>query len=208
MLLSALCLQTHGLSVPSTRVLALHRFAVKGLERDELPSVQLNAGEGFPSDRRWALHFDEAKQFDAEQPEWLHKSHFLCAFTAAELLAGFVTTFDDATTTLRVWSRNSQRSDPLLLAARLDEEKGRASAARFFSDRCGRSCTVVTAGTAHQVTHTTTRPLPYPYADPNCKANPDATQLYTPSLLSLATPARGSRRRVTSAPYTWSTKTQ
>ena len=143
---------------PSTSVRALHRFAVKGLERDELPSVLLSANEGFPSDRRWALRFDDAKPFDATQPEWLHKSNFLCAFTATELLAGFVTTFDDATATLHVWRRSAlqyytREGDLLgeepgdeLLVARLDEEQGRAAAASFFSDACGRGCSVVTAG--------------------------------------------------------------
>ena len=127
---------TLGLTPPpsSTSVRALHRFAVKGLERDELPSVLLSANEGFPSDRRWALHFDEEKPFDAAQPEWLHKSNFLCVFTATELLAGFDTSFDDATATLRVWRRSAQqagatREGDELLAARLDEEEGRAAAA-------------------------------------------------------------------------------
>ena len=146
---------------PATSVRALHRFAVKGLERDELPSVLLSANEGFPSDRRWALRFDDAKPFDATQPEWLHKSNFLCAFTATELLAGFVTTFDDATATLHVWRRSSTHDlryataegvalddelDDALLSARLDEEQGRAAAASFFSGACGRGCSVVTAG--------------------------------------------------------------
>ena len=143
---------------PATSVRALHRFAVKGLERDELPSVLLSANEGFPSDRRGALRFDDAKPFDATQPEWLHKSNFLCAFTATELLAGFVTTFDDATATLHVWRRSAlqyytREGDLLgeepgdeLLVARLDEEQGRAAAASFFSDACGRGCSVVTAG--------------------------------------------------------------
>ena len=156
---------------PATSVRALHRFAVKGLERDELPSVLLSANEGFPSDRRWALRFDDAKPFDATQPEWLHKSNFLCAFTATELLAGFVTTFDDATATLHVWRRSSTHDlryttpegvalddelDDAVLSARLDEEQGRAAAASFFSDACGRTCSVVTAGGG--------RPrLPWPY---------------------------------------------
>ena len=151
---------------PATSVRALHRFAVKGLERDELPSVLLSANEGFPSDRRWALRFDDAKPFDATQPEWLHKSNFLCAFTATELLAGFVTTFDDATATLHVWRRSAlqyytREGDLLgeepgdeLLVARLDEEQGRAAAASFFSDACGRGCSVVTAGASHQFGNT------------------------------------------------------
>ena len=167
---SALCWPTYklflvttlglGLAPPSTSVRALHRFAVKGLERDELPSVLLSVNEGFPSDRRWALHFDDAKPFHATQPEWLHKSNFLCAFTATELLAGFVTTFDDDTATLRVWRRSAQQpgatGDELgdaLLAARLDEEQGRAAASTFFSNCCGRGCSVVTAG-AHQFGNT------------------------------------------------------
>ena len=145
---------TLGLTpAPATSVRALHRFAVKGLERDELPSVLLSANEGFPSDRRWALHFDDAKP--VESGEWLHKSNFLCVFTATELLAGFDTSFDDATATLRVWRRSAQqagatREGDELLAARLDEEEGRAAAATFFSDACGRGCSVVTAGAAHQ----------------------------------------------------------
>ena len=163
---------------PATSVRALHRFAVKGLERDELPSVLLRADEGFPSDRRWALRFDDAKPFDATQPEWLHKSNFLCAFTATELLAGFSTTFDDATATLRVWRRNEHRyytpspsgvlyelGDEVgdeLLVARLDEEQGRAAAASFFSDACGRGCSVVTAGAAP----------PGPSPNPNPNPNP------------------------------------
>ena len=36
-------------------VLSLWRFAVKGLDRDVLDSVTLQAADGFPSDRRWAL---------------------------------------------------------------------------------------------------------------------------------------------------------
>ena len=149
---------TLGLTpAPSTSVRALHRFAVKGLERDELPSVLLSANEGFPSDRLWALHFDDAKPVEAG--EWLHKSNFLCVFTATELLAGFDTSFDDATATLRVWRRSAQqagatREGDELLAARLDEEEGRAAAATFFSDACGRGCSVVTAGAAHQFGNT------------------------------------------------------
>ena len=140
---------TLGLTPPpsSTSVRALHRFAVKGLERDELPSVLLSANEGFPSDRRWALHFDDAKPVEAG--EWLHKSNFLCVFTATGLLAGFDTSFDDATATLRVWRRSAQQAGDELLAARLDEEEGRAAAASFFSDACDRGCSVVTAGAAH-----------------------------------------------------------
>ena len=78
-------------------VTALHRFAVKGLERDALDQVALETGGSFPYDRRWALHFAGgagAKGFSPATPEWLHKSAFLCAFTATELMASFESRFD------------------------------------------------------------------------------------------------------------------
>jgi len=49
----------------------LHRFAVKGLGPDNLPSVSLQAGEAFPHDREWALlKTEHASKFDASAPAW------------------------------------------------------------------------------------------------------------------------------------------
>ena len=120
------------------RVAALHRFAVKGLERDELTEARLVAGEAFASDRRYAMLFDDAEHFDAASPKWIHKKNFLCAFTANELLASYSTCFSDATATLRVWHRGGEDAPVPLLAARLDDEAGREAAAAFFSEAAGR----------------------------------------------------------------------
>lgn len=65
----------------------LWRFAVKGLDRDEFPQVQLCAGLGFPNDRRWALQLQPLPQpsdnpelpaptpFDPIAPAWMHKQY-------------------------------------------------------------------------------------------------------------------------------------
>ena len=66
----------------------LWRFAVKGLDRDELHHVDLSPGSGFPNDRRWALQLqhlpptpseDESAPplpaFDPRAPTWMHKRY-------------------------------------------------------------------------------------------------------------------------------------
>lgn len=128
------------------RVAALHRFAVKGLERDELHEAQLVAGEAFAADRRYAMLFDDAEHsFDAASPRWIHKKNFLCAFTANELLASYSTAFSDATSTLRVWRRGAEDAPTPLLTARLDDEAGRDAAGAFFSDAAGRRVRIVSS---------------------------------------------------------------
>ena len=100
----------------------LHRFAVKGLERDEMPSVTLAPGATMPHDREWAMLWADGKaeQFDSARPAWLHKGNFLCAFTANELLGSLTTSFDDATRALSVRRRSDGKT--LLPSARLDDE--------------------------------------------------------------------------------------
>mmetsp|Transcript_56833 Transcript_56833/g.130511 ORF Transcript_56833/g.130511 Transcript_56833/m.130511 type:complete len:301 (-) Transcript_56833:639-1541(-) len=118
-------------------VTQLRRFAVKGLDYDELDSVKLESGGGFPNDRRWALHYEDADvKFAAERVKeggasrWVHKANFLCAFTAPELLGQYKTRFLDETCTLLV----ARRSDgEQLLSAKLTDAFGRARVARFFS---------------------------------------------------------------------------
>lgn len=90
------------------KVKVLARYAVKGLAPDILDSVHIvDDNEGtFPDDRRFALlkyivDQDETREsknpdssfqkkyetFDDENPKWIHKENFLCAFTAPELMA-------------------------------------------------------------------------------------------------------------------------
>ena len=135
-------------------VTALHRFAVKGLERDALDQVALETGGSFPYDRRWALHFAGgagAKGFSPATPEWLHKSAFLCAFTATELMASFESRFDDATRMLTVSRRSGGGAPPL--SARLDEVEGRAQVDAFFSNASGRAVHVVSSGASPTKAH-------------------------------------------------------
>jgi len=148
----------------------LWRYAVKGLDRDELSSVELLTNAGFPKDRTWALHFVDAEErFNEATPaaldvtsqgseqvkmggasRWLHKSNFLCAFTAPAL-GKFHTTFDDATDTLVVRRRNSGEQ---LLVARLSDMAERKRAEAFFTKEHGRAVRIVTADGAHHFGNT------------------------------------------------------
>ena len=125
-------------------VTALHRFAIKGLERDSFARVDLESGGAFPHDRQWALLYNDApQQFEPSAPTWLHKANFLCAFTANQLMASFVSRFDDATGQLIV----SRRADgAALLRENLEEPDGRRRVGAFFSNVSGRAVSVVSSG--------------------------------------------------------------
>ncbi|MBI3529002.1 MAG: MOSC domain-containing protein [Betaproteobacteria bacterium] len=58
------------------KVASLYRYPVKGLSPEQLSSVQLAAGAGFPLDRRYALLRTEAG-FDPAAPVWLPKANFV-----------------------------------------------------------------------------------------------------------------------------------
>ena len=133
------------LSSSQAEVTHLHRFAVKGLDRDVLQSVTLQPGDAFPLDRRWALiRADRTHQFDPDAPSWIHKQEFLCAFTRNELLASFETSVRDDTSELVVRSRDSSTE---LLRARLDDIDGGGCARveAFFSHAAGEPVALVRA---------------------------------------------------------------
>eukprot|EP00965_Chrysotila_dentata_P185648 6129099-Pleurochrysis_carterae.AAC.1 len=126
-------------------VVALYRFAVKGLASDTLQHVHLGHGDTFPYDRRWAmLYAKKNSTFDPQRPEWVHKENFLCAFTANELLGSFVTSFDDSTQQLTVRKRAQPDAQPLLQAS-LVEGDGRARVGAFFSEVSGAELRVVSS---------------------------------------------------------------
>lgn len=141
-------------------ITSLHRYAVKGLSGDSLDSVTFQEGDGtFEDDRRFALLYDDrTKYFIEDNPEWLHKDNFLCAFTAPELLATLRTEYKvdpnhDGRRLLTVWTRthddddhdtNNDNSTPLL-SADLTSSGGRDATSTFFSDLCGKKVVCVCA---------------------------------------------------------------
>jgi uncharacterized protein YcbX len=120
--------------IPRGTVLALHRFAVKGLWFDDLPSVDLAPGETFPDDRAWALiRGDKVGEFKSEDPAWSHKSNFHCAFSAGEALSTLRTSYSAATKELRITDVNGT---PLAVGC-LSEVAGREGVEQFFRERLG-----------------------------------------------------------------------
>jgi hypothetical protein len=95
---------------------------------------------------------DEATGFDPANPGWLHKSNFLCAYTANELLGALETSYDDATSRLIVWKREPGSDDARsssgeeLLSERLDEATGRAAVEAFFGRASNRTVKLVRGG--------------------------------------------------------------
>jgi len=141
-------------------ITGLYRHAVKGLSSDELTKVTLTSpGETFPDDRRFALlqKENEAK-FDPTSPKWLHKNHFLCAFTEPKLMSRFKTSYhqilneaggsyaepcdeigvaqQQVARILTIQDRVSEEN--LLGPIDLATEDGRVSLANFFSDISGK----------------------------------------------------------------------
>lgn len=134
-------------------ITSLHRYAVKGLSGDSLHSVTFQEGDGtFEDDRRFALLYDDRTEyFNKDNPEWLHKDNFLCAFTAPELLATLLTEYkvdpNDGRRLLTVWIRNEDETDnpTPLLSADLASQSGRDATSTFFSDLCGKKVLCVCA---------------------------------------------------------------
>jgi len=114
----------------------LHRFAVKGLERDTMEACTLKVGDCFPADRMWALmRTDKLSEFDAKAPQWLDKMKFHAACSAGPALARLQTEYDDPSTRLTV---RSKQSGALLLQAVLDDCQERQMAEQFFEAHlCG-----------------------------------------------------------------------
>ena len=140
------------------------RFAVKGLDRDELIESDLIAGSGLINDRRWAMHLRDPDapalslletSFDPQSPKWLHKSNFMCAYQSPEFLGQYETTYEDQTDTLTIKRR---RTRELLLRARLTDAAECANAERFFSGDDGPVVRLVQAtnGVAHHFGNTAT----------------------------------------------------
>ena len=70
----------------------LHRYPVKGLSAEALDRVPLATGRCLPHDRRFAIALGST-EFDAAQPRWLSKTHFIMLMRD-ETLARLSTRFD------------------------------------------------------------------------------------------------------------------
>jgi len=109
----------------------LHRFAIKGLERDVLNECFLEVGNCIPGDRSWAmLRTDQLSEFDPKNPGWVNKMSFYAACSAGQPLSKLVTSYTDANMELTVCSK---QSGECLLQATLGTDEGRAMAETFFS---------------------------------------------------------------------------
>jgi uncharacterized protein YcbX len=84
------------LSASAMTITKLLRYAVKGLSGDNLSSVTITSSDKtFLDDRRFAL-FKESSPlvFDENDPQWLHKENFLCAFSDPEMMADFQSSYE------------------------------------------------------------------------------------------------------------------
>ena len=88
------------------KIVALARYPVKGLAGIAMTKVALAAGEGVPLGRAYAIEHG-AQRFDAENPKWLHKTHFL-QLMQHERLAGLGLDFGEASHVLRLFRGSRQ----------------------------------------------------------------------------------------------------
>lgn len=113
------------------RVVLLYRYPVKGLSGEKLKSVSLRQDATFPADRAFAIE-NGPSGFDPEAPAWQPKIKFLCLMRNAKL-AALETTYDDASTTLRV-----TKDGVPMIEGNLRTEAGRAAIEYFFQEFMGR----------------------------------------------------------------------
>jgi uncharacterized protein len=107
------------------RVVALHRYPVKGLSPERLRRADLARGAYFPGDRLFAIENGPAG-FDAAEPEHQPKTKFLMLMRN-EALARLRTRYDDAAQTLSIVEdgREAARGD-------LARPEGRLNIEAFF----------------------------------------------------------------------------
>jgi len=148
---------TTRLQESKARVISLSRFAIKGLDPDQLSEVTLERGASMPFDRRWALRAVSGEAWDGTN--WIHKSNFLCKFTATHALPRFLTRFDDQTLTLSVWERGETTSEHEAVQSapacfRLSDPDGKAALETFFSKVYGQPLVLEDGGVAFQFGNT------------------------------------------------------
>jgi uncharacterized protein YcbX len=112
---------------PPVQIASLYRYPVKGLSPERLPRVQLQVGQTFPADRRYAIE-NGPSGFDPLAPEWLPKSYFLMLMRN-ERLAGLHTHFEDRTNLLTI----AEGGGGVAVRGDLETAEGRAAIEQFFT---------------------------------------------------------------------------
>lgn len=155
-------------SPKKVEITGLYRHPVKGMNADSLQEVIVSQrGETFPDDRRYALLWNKnIEKWKEEDPEWLHKENFLCAFTAPKLFAEYLTSYQivgsvdslqsygspcdqvcqdmDRKTKRLLTLRNRATDEILLDSIDLSTNGGREQLATFFCHRSGKDVVCVT----------------------------------------------------------------
>jgi len=155
------------LASPKVEITGLYRHPVKGMAADALEQVVVqNAWETFPDDRRYALLWKKnTLKWDDNDPDWLHKENFLCAFTAPKLFAQYSNSYQIVSSDVSLSygrpcdsiNEEIHESQNLLIVKKRTTEKvvlgpvdlstveGREQLANFFSQQSGKDVVCVTA---------------------------------------------------------------
>ena len=91
---------------PPLKIAKLLHYPVKGLSGVAKAQTELTAGEGMPLDRVYAIE-NGSHRFDAQNPKWLPKTHFL-QHMRNERLAALALTFDEESHALALFRDGKQ----------------------------------------------------------------------------------------------------
>jgi uncharacterized protein YcbX len=115
-------------------VAALHRHPVKGLTPEPLTNCTLEPGEAFPGDRLFAVEIGPSG-FDPDAPQHIAKMRFAVLARTPEI-ARIQSRWDETTRTLTASAAGLPD-----LAARLDEDEGKAALAAWLTAFLGEEAT-------------------------------------------------------------------
>ncbi len=109
----------------SAAIAKLYRYPIKGLSAEVLERVSLSPGRCLPQDRRFAIALGTT-EFDAAEPKWLSKTHFIMLMRD-EALARLATRFEPQGATLTI-----EEDGKTLIEASLAAPDGCRRVAEFF----------------------------------------------------------------------------
>ena len=109
-----------------TIIAKLMHYPVKGLSGLATAQAALIQGQGMPLDRSYAIE-NGSHRFDAQNPKWLPKTHFL-QLMRNERLAGLSLTFDEESHTLTLFRNGKQ-----VAKGSLKTKLGRQIVEQFFA---------------------------------------------------------------------------